>query len=93
MACRVPAAKLGVPGRYFVQTEETAGLTRMFLLFLLPLQCVSPVLRRSAASICMFAGVTACSCDVWLFSPSVGNREVKSFGRAFVSFGIFQAAV
>lgn len=37
VACRVPAAKLRVPGRYFVQTGETAGLTRTFLLFLLPL--------------------------------------------------------
>ena len=51
VAHRVPAAKLGVPGRYFVQTGETAGLTRMFLLFLFPLQCISPVLRRSAASL------------------------------------------
>ena len=56
------------------------------------LQAVQASLRPDA-SICMFAGVTACSCDVWLFSPSVGNREVKSFGRAIVSFGIFQAAV
>ena len=56
------------------------------------LQAVQASLRPDA-SICMFVGVTACSCDVWLFSPSVGDREVKSFGRAFVSFGILQAAV
>ena len=36
MAHRVPAAKLGVPGRYFVQTGETTGLTRMFSAFLAP---------------------------------------------------------
>ena len=56
------------------------------------LQAVQASLRPDA-SICMFVGVTACGCDVWLFSPSVGDREVKSSGRAFVSFGIFQAAV
>lgn len=37
------------PGRYFLQAREAAGLTRAFLLFLHPLQCVSPVLRCSAA--------------------------------------------
>ena len=45
-----PAARLGLPGRYFVQAGETAGLTRAFLLFLHPLQCVPPVLRCSATS-------------------------------------------
>lgn len=37
-------------GSHFCKAAEAVGLTRAFLLFLHPLQCVSPILRCSEAS-------------------------------------------
>lgn len=53
LAHGTPGSQAGVCflGRYFLQAREAACLTRAFLLFLHPLQCVSPVLRCSAASL------------------------------------------